>query len=362
MILASTLRLLAACGALVMLLGAAPVSAQIKEFGEHWTAACDNQRHCSVYGVHYMWTPGYIRIDRAGTPEAPTKVVLAIRQDRKAKFTLELDEEAPGILPEGTITPDRVEPDHFMRFTIEAPIESVVAALRKAKTIIYKPVEPIDQDVKHYDGEIVLTGAIQALAWIDAQQKRTGTVTALVKRGDKPATAIPPVPELPVVTAVKSTEESPPAGRPRVVVAKSRTVCGKGDRTGEIRQATWLDDKHVMYWFFCMGSSGAYNLSHALLAAPLGNPGAGRTLELRYPPSIAAVEKSRVDNIYNPEFERATGLLWTVHHGRAAADCGTVAKWAWDGSAFRLVMLQKMPVCGGIEPYDWPVLYRAEVK
>ena len=45
-----------------------------------------------------------------------------------------------------------------------------------------------------------ISGASAALRWIDAQQHRAGTVTALVATGDQPAAAVPPPPPLPVVT------------------------------------------------------------------------------------------------------------------------------------------------------------------
>src|SRR5687768_2452022 len=96
--------LLGACAAI--LLSAAPAAAQMKQFGEYWTAACDNQRNCAVYGVHYMSQAGYVRIERGGAPEAQPKVTLAILQDKPVKFTLGFDAPAPEILPKGTIAPD----------------------------------------------------------------------------------------------------------------------------------------------------------------------------------------------------------------------------------------------------------------
>ncbi len=352
-------RLLGA-GLFAALLGATPACAQIKQFGEYWTAACDNQRNCAAYGVHFMWQAGYLRIERGAAAEAQPKVTLAINQDKPVKFTLGFDAPAPDILPKGTIAPERIDPDHYMRFAIEAPFEDVLTVLRKATTINYMPVDPPKPD-EYFEATITLTGAIEALAWIDQQQKRAGTVTALVKRGAKPASAVPPVPELPSITVVKPTLETTP-NTPPVIAQKSRTVCGKGDRTGEVRQPSWLDDTQVMYAFFCMRSSGAYNLNYALLAAPADNPQSAKPIVLRYPENIAAVEKAKSDPLFNAEFNPATGTLVTFQLGRAAADCGTLARWVWDGRAFRLALLQKMPTCGLIDTHDWPVLYRANIE
>jgi hypothetical protein len=349
---------LGACAA--VLLGAAPAAAQMKQFGEYWTAACDNQRSCAAYGVHFMWQAGYIRIERSGAPEAQPKVTLAILQDKPVKFTLGFDAPAPDILPKGTIAPDRIDEDGYMRFAIEAPIDDVLAALRQATTINYTPIDPPTPD-GYYEATITLTGATAALAWIDAQQKRAGTVTALVKRGARPAAAVPPVPELPSIAVARSTLDTKPL-TPPVIAQRARTVCGKEERNGELRQPAWLDDTHVMHSFFCMRYSGAYNLNYALLAAPVDNPQAARPAVLRYPPVIAAIEKSRTDPLYNAEFDPATGTLVTFRLGRAAADCGTRARWMWDGTAFRLALLQKMPTCGRIDPQDWPVLYRATIE
>jgi hypothetical protein len=350
--------LLGACAAI--LLSAAPAAAQMKQFGEYWTAACDNQRNCAVYGVHYMSQAGYVRIERGGAPEAQPKVTLAILQDKPVKFTLGFDAPAPEILPKGTIAPDRIDEDSYMRFTIEAPIDDVLAAFRKATTINYTPIDP-PEPTGYYEATITLTGAIAALAWIDAQQKRAGTVTALVKRGAKPASEIPPVPALPTIAVVRSTLDTKPL-TPPVIAQRSRTVCGKEDRNGELRKPAWLGDTHVMHTFFCMRYSGAYNLNYALLAGPIENPQAAKPVVLRYPPVIAAIEKSKTDPLYNAEFDPATGTLVTFRLGRAAADCGTLARWVWDGSAFRLALLQTMPTCGRIDPQDWPVLYRANVE
>lgn len=356
----SALRAFAAIAALAVLLATPAAAQQMKKFGEHWIAACDNQRNCAAYGVHFMWQPGYLRIERGAASDAQPKVTLAIHQEKPVKFTLGFDASVPEILPQGTIAPERIDEDHYMRFVIGAPFEDVLTALRKATTINYTPVDPLKPD-EHFEGAITLTGAIDALAWIDEQQKRAGTVTALVKRGSKPASAVPPVPELPSVTVVKPTVETKPI-TPPVIAQKARTVCGMGDRTGEVRQPAWLDDNRVMYSFFCTGSSGAYNLYYALLAAPIGNPQAATPIVLRLPASIAAVGKSKTEPAYNAEFDPTTGTLVTFHLERAAADCGTLARWVWDGSAFRLALLQKMPTCGLIDTRDWPVLYRARIE
>ncbi len=346
--------LVLASAALVML--CAPAAAQqMKRFGAHWIAFCDNARNCSALAMTAERAPGYVRIDRAGTPEAEPKVTIAIRRP-DIPFRLDFDPPVAGLLPDRDIEPKR-DDDEYMRIPVTAPIEDVLAMLRKAKALVFTPMK-VDFTHESKPGKLPLAGAIDALAWIDTQQKRAGTITALVKRGKKPASAMPAPPQPPTIATVRSTREVQPPDYQSSAPLKSATACG---REVERVRATWLGDTHVMYWFYCnKETAGKYNTAFVLFAAPAETPAALREIRLQYPRAVAAIEKAPV--VHNPDYDRLQNILETFDRPIPDGDCGTFARWHWTGIRFELVLLKKMPVCGGLDMKEWPVLYQARVS
>jgi hypothetical protein len=342
--------------AILVILSAPPASAQqIKTFGDHWIAFCDNLRNCSAYAVTAEKVPGYIRIDRAGAPDAELKVTIAIRHPLRP-FRLAFEPPVPGVLPEGVIT-QRYDPDDYMRTEVAAPADAMIAALRTAKAITYEP-EKGAASHESPPGKFLLSGALDALAWIDAQQKRTGTQTALVKRGKKPGSAVPRPPQPPALRIVRTTREAQPPDYPSAVTVKSDTACG---REIERVRSVWLGDTHVAYWFYCnKETAGKYNTAFVLFAAPAGKLTDLREVRLQYPRAVAAIEKA--PQVHNPDYDRGQNILEILDRPTPEGDCGTFSRWHWTGARFELAILKKMPVCGGLDPKEWPVLYSAKVK
>src|SRR5918997_729627 len=56
---------------------------------------------------------------------------------------------------------------------------------------------------------VSLGGATAAILYMDEQQRRLGTGTALARRGARPASVVPPPPPLPIVTAARTTSSPP---------------------------------------------------------------------------------------------------------------------------------------------------------
>jgi hypothetical protein len=334
----------------------APAEAQMKQFRD-WVAACDNTRHCVAYGIVSTWSHGYLRIARSGAPDAKPVVTLAVFVGDKKNFTLSFDRPAAGdFLPSATIGPDKMDDDEHTRLVLDVSNEALVAAFRKATRIIITPTH--EPEMWSY---ATLEGAIDALAWIDRQQKRAGTVTALVARGAKPASTIPAPPIAPTITAAKSDPAPVPPGFPPAIVDKGNAMCGKPEEEGvEPREVHRLGAGLLLYWFFCPYDSGAYNLSNPLLLVPEGDPAHARVAVLKYPPLVARSQKRKNEPPYNVSFDRETMTLSVFYQGRSAADCGAVSEWVWDGKAFRLAHFARMPVCAGLATSDWPVLWRMQ--
>jgi hypothetical protein len=348
---------LLACGSFA----AAPASAQMKEFRD-WLAACDNTRSCTAYGFDAdIAGNAYVKFTRDGSADARLRATIAVNVQDGSTFKVSFDDPALGGVPAEATTGASNDDDDLKRLVISDPkaVETLVASLRKAKKITVTRIDPPGATASDpVTTEISLTGVVAAMLWMDDQQKRVGTVTALVSRGDKPATAVPPPPAPPVVTAAKIPPGPKADKAPAAVIAKARAVCEE-KKISEAEDATRLNADQVMYWFQCADMSGAYNYAYALLIAEHGKV---RQAEFKQPRELATKDDNGVETNINPGFDESTQTLSLFNKGRGIADCGQSSDWVWDGRAFRLIGAKSMPTCKGVAPSDWAVLYRAERK
>ena len=339
---------------------AAPASADIKQFRD-WTAACDNLRACNAYGFDAELSGNnYLRLERAGGADAPLRIIIVVDAQKDAKFTLTFDDPGLAGLPAGSLSGEANADDDYKRLTLSDPqaVAAALASLRKAKTLVITRIDPAGAPPSDpVRSEISLSGLAAALLWIDDQQKRVGTVTAMVGRGDKPAAAVPAVPALPVVTAAKRAAGPAPKKAPAAVIAKARAVC-EDKKLGEPEDVARLGTNEVMYSFVCTKLSGAYNFYNALVIDQPGQP--VRVASFRFPPEYGA--EGRDYTPINAGFDESTQTLSTFNKGRGIGDCGSASDWVWDGQVFRMILSKAMPDCHGVPDSDWPVLYRAQRK
>jgi hypothetical protein len=340
--------------ALICLATAGPAHAQVKQFRD-WLAACDNLRTCSAFALKDAGTVAYLRIDRDGAPAAAPRVSVVLDMQKGRRFTLAFDDPALEGLPKQAIDP--AGGDEPTKVEIKA-VEPFLAALRKATKIVAKPVQPKADDDPI---EISLSGASAALLWIDEQQKRLGTATALVRRGDKPDSAVPVPPAPPLIAAAKAGGAAPKTVPPQIV-AKGKTICGADDPKPEAGEPDRLSGNLVLYWFNCRAMSGAYNSWSGLMIGPRDKPDAARVVRLPYPPGEAAVDGVARHLVVNASFNGETMTLSTFGKGRGPGDCGTSGEWVFDGTDFRLTAFRTMPKCAGLLSDEWPLIYRAQVK
>jgi hypothetical protein len=215
--------------AALLLLGAAPASAQVRTFGD-WIAACDNQRNCAAYSWNRDSYNAYLRIKRDGAPSADATATLAISRNTPVTFKV----EAADLFPPTAVAGLLVEIDGHIRLSVEKPAAAIAAWVRKTKKLEVLQLDPpmSDPDDRKLDG-IPLTGVLAALSWIDERQQRTGSETAFVKRGAKSVAALPPQPAQPVVTVAQAGDAPVPAQHPPEVLARANATCGKEQRDAE---------------------------------------------------------------------------------------------------------------------------------
>ena len=351
-------------GALALLM-VAPASAQVRKFKD-WLAACDNQRNCVAYSWNRDSYNAYLRIQRDGAPSADARLTLAISSEKPVRFKVEAAAD-PSLFPPGEIADLPVDNDDHIRLHAEAPAEKIAAWVRNTgKLKIYQFDPPIFDEDKKLDG-IALNGALEALAWIDAQQLRAGSETAFVRRGKKSVDLLPQQPALPVITAAQPGTEPVPKPPPELV-ARANALCGRGSIDADHKKTERLAAGQLLLFFFCGQHSGAAGMNHAFLLMPDGKPKVAAKPRFVLPPQVARHITLRnkipqnMDAVWSPEFNPATLMLTSISIWRAGGDCGEIIKWVWTGREFQVAEFRAMPECEGLPPSDWPVLYGARVK
>jgi hypothetical protein len=325
-----------------------------------WVAGCDNLRQCTALSL-----PGeldermaYVRLQRRGGPADTAVLSLQIRDIKlKKAFDARLTlDGAP--FPAAGRSFGGSSPDGEVG-TIDLPAqdgEALIAAARKATKL------GIAFDDKTFT--LSLSGAIAALLWIDEQQRRLGTVTALIRKGDKPATAIPAAPALPVVTAhATSGVPAPDEKTAKTLTTNLRAhlkrvapdTCEDRPESGSNMDNVWaLGPRSQLVGLLCY--QGAYNMGSAYWIIEQGKVAAARRVAFPTPSGKPQ------DELVNSSFDPKSGLLDFFSKGRGPADCGTSGIYAWSGSAFVLTSWNEMSVCRGLPPDEWISLFHSETK
>lgn len=342
-------RLLIAATAALALVPAAASAAGVKTF-KAWYAVCNNQRACVAFGFpgEDTDTGGYVRIARGAAPGAVPAVSLAITADDAPKagvWTVQVDgRTVPGLATVAVAGGDDGQSVKLSPAQGAALIDAMrngqqMSVLAGGKSVFSLP----------------LSGSAATLLWIDDQQQRVGTVTALGRRGDKPAASIPPVPAPPVLHAAPAASQ---AGLPKRVPAavwkaRGRDCTAEAGGVADAPLIARLAPGLVLWGPVC--DQGAYSIGNSLM---LGDEHGGnlRPLKLSYP---AGLDEHAVSELADPDFEPKTGTLSSFAKGRGIGDCGEVLSWVWDGKAFQLLNADVMTECHGVPMDDWPNLWTA---
>jgi hypothetical protein len=177
---------LIAAAALLALAGEAHAAGtkQVKD----WLGVCANTRACTAFGFapDDDETGGYLMIQRNGGPTAAPHVSIVVDPgdaQPSADWTLKLDGR-----PIAGVGPTHAEGSDGGGGRAELSgraASALIAALRNGEAL------QISAGGKALTS-ISLSGSAAVLLWVDDQQGRVGTVTALVKPGPKPASTVPP--------------------------------------------------------------------------------------------------------------------------------------------------------------------------
>jgi hypothetical protein len=314
----------------------APVPPE-KTFGD-WTVACDNLRDCAgvslteTAGDDTAWVVHFTRRSGAGAPVV-VEALPAFMESDPGPVTFLIDGKKSAF---GT---------NANREVTGGP-EKLLAAIAAAKKVAV-----VDAKGKNV-GFVPVAGSSAALRWVDDQQRRAGTVTALVAKGAKPASAVPPPPAAPRI-AVPAASKSPPKKLGKADIAKILKLSDFCDsESGPSHDVGYwrLDAGHTLAIVPC--AMGAYQGSALVLV--VDNAGRWSPAAIQpYWKNPEPVDPADGFNLTEADYDPDNRLLLTMAKGRGLADCGLGASWAWDGKVFRLASYEELDVCQGAPPGTW---------
>ena len=325
--------------------------AETRQFRD-WSATCGNDGTCWAFGFAPEFAAGWVRIALVPGPGAQpdirfgywpdaeagaAKTVALVIDGRSYPATLDAASEAEA--PIGLAAGDP-------RPLIDAMIQGKAMTIRAASTQV-----------------VSLNGAAAALLWIDEKQGRLNTPTALIRRGDRPASAVPVAPSPPVVTPAPAVDQSGfgDTGQSLPAALRMRTEVGnclKQSSMPAVRDMVMsarLDARTELWAAPC--GAGAYNVTHVWYVT--GPGGSDPRPAVLAGTSGPGADPERPDNsTVNGEYDPRTRTLSAFAKGRGLGDCGALQTWTWTGDRFVLSRESVMGECAGVPADLWPVAWR----
>ena len=325
-----------------------------------WYAVCDNGGACAAYSGG---STGWLRIGLDAGPSAQPLIQLGMWPEGEAltgPLVLVIDGKRFAATP----SPD----DTSVASIASAQVPAVLAALNAGKTLA---LVAGSQTV-----EIPTAGSSASLLWIDERQGRLDTVTALGRRGDRPASAVPAAPALPVIAAAPAISQegfktvvdpADPLDRPNAIapavleaVPAVKQCRADTDFNAYLQKAVTVDRLSAdteLWGVPC--DAGAYNFSYAYF---ITGPNGVDPRQVRFPDRDGDTDHSAEgenDLLVNPEYDPKTRTLSAFAKARGLGDCGVSQTWTWTGQAFVMSREQVMQDCWGMSSEFWPTTFRS---
>lgn len=303
---------------------ATPTVAEIKTFRD-WSVACDNGKTCEAVSL----APGMANLQDVGMivrrpAGADGAVSISLRSTSDQAGEVELVVEGK---PIATGTWDD---DGFVLLDRQASVDVALAIVDAPNLLLRSGGADL--------ATISLAGASAALRYMDAQQGRANTPTALVAKGNQPFTAIPP--PLPTIVAAPIARGDAAKPSAALIAEMRRTSECPEDFGPATEEAYKLSDRDTLVLISC--GSGAYNA----IAAPFVVTD-GKVRPAPFDEGYSFGEPGTETRIVNGDWDAQTGRLSSAARGRGLGDCGEAREWVWDGKRFRLVSAESEGNCRG---------------
>ncbi len=322
-----------------------PKPGELKSF-EDWAVGCDNARRCTAVSLMEMESGENqltVSISRGGGRKDVARLSIANIEDRKSG---DLSLVADGTVVIGSAGLKGQDAP----FELDLPANAI-AKLKAAKTVELR--DPAGVSL----GGASLRGVVAALLYMDDRQGRAKSETALIALGNRPASALPAPPPVPVIPSkarpngarLKLSEKD-------IAALQARTSCDAEQGAAEGHEAYHLSGSTWLALVPC--GSGAYNF----MSVPvLVNRSIGRRMKVAsfdFAPGFT--EAGGPPMLVNADWDTTTGRLSSYAKGRGLGDCGSAETYTWDGSKFRLLSKIAMEECRGV--IDWIPVWQATTQ
>lgn len=331
---------------------------EVMEYGD-WSTACDNARECTAVSVSrdYVkriegtdqgdYAAPKLWVKRRAGPRAATRVFVDTSVWGEARplgaLTLHVYYDCDGDCTGRAYALKQIESGRYEL----APAQVAAFLAESAKT--GRAATRRRDGSMH--GIITTQGMIAALRFIDENQERRDTVTAIYSRGKRPVGAVPSEPPRPAVSAMRGEKEAIGGSSDDTALqARRRELCGAMARESfdPPSQRFRLTNGHVLWSVGC--SSNPHHEKRLWLI----ERSAGRFDVFRMPRPEQG-RPAELPILPNSDFDPGSGQITSYSGGM----CGWRRRWAWTGSAFAMIDAIEMPTCIGIPLHQWLQTYRA---
>ena len=322
-----------------------------------WAVGCDNGGICRTVSLvpEELGTPfddlhGPVSIIRTADADDILRIRAAVHTENIDRYRMLVDGR---LVDTGPI----VQGDYPIEIVGEDARKVAQAIINGSQLVLQGPAgETISQ--------ISLAGSSAALRFMDQQQGRTGTDTALVAKGTR--TFQPARREIPTVLVDqwKAAELEPEIADIVALAEKSRC---RDDRFGVVEDQVFpLGKRGNRYRALVLIScgAGAYNFSSApYIGEYVENPRA--TSGWSFSPAKFDRQPSWGGEgadplLVNPGWDELEQTLSSYGKGRGLGDCGRAENYVWDGNMFRLIEASAMTECRGA--HEWITVWRADYR
>ena len=327
-----------------------------------WRVTCDNTNACVAF-TGSGGVPGWIRIAMPAGPDAQPTVAVGVWPDTGDDVT-----GPPTVNVDGRHFAARSGPAYTSSGVIAAgDARALVSGVTAGQTLTLSApgvAEPPSLSV---------SGASAAMLWIDERQGRLDTTTALIRKGAKPASAVPAAPLPPTITPATAVSQagftgpldpinddrpSPALPAPLEALASVKECRANLDFNPDLRKAVTgsrLNATTELWGVPC--DSGAYNFTFAWF---LTGPGGTRPEPADFPGTDGiGIDGMGGTELVNSTYNPATRTMTAFAKGRGVGDCGVAQTWVWTGRAFALTSERQMSECWGIVSDYWPTTFRS---